>query len=247
MTWLVALALLDIGLLLVFAFPAVVGAAPLTQLMAARAALMMVLPVAVLLLSGLVPSNVKAMLVYWKRRNAHPGHVAFSRYGPADPRVDMAALRKNVGALPEEPGRAERVLVQALPARRSGDFSGGRAQDVSAVARRVGTLAAPCYCRAASASVRRGEWEGGRDRLCDLCRTVSPDSARCTTRRHAVCVQRARYSVDQAHHDMYEGHFASHVEYVICIGGAVAIGYRSILLFLTLEAIGACGGKFKVK
>ncbi|WP_250463922.1 MULTISPECIES: hypothetical protein [unclassified Caballeronia] len=103
MTWLVALGLLDTGLPLVFAFPAVLDAAP-TQLVAARAALMTVLPVVVLLLSWLIPSNVKAMLVYWKRRNVLPGHEAFSKYGPADPRVDMAALRKNVGALPEEPG-----------------------------------------------------------------------------------------------------------------------------------------------
>jgi hypothetical protein len=104
MTWLVGLALLDIGMLLVFAFPAVIGAAPLTQVMSMRAALMMVLPVAVLLLSGLVSPNVKAMLVYWKLRNVLPGHEAFTRYGPADPRVDMAALRKNVGALPIDPG-----------------------------------------------------------------------------------------------------------------------------------------------
>jgi hypothetical protein len=103
MTWLVSLALLDIVMLLVFAFPTVIDATSLTLLMSMRAALMMVLPIAVLLLSGLVPHNVKAMLVYWKLKNVLPGHEAFTRYGPADPRVDMAALRKNVGALPTEP------------------------------------------------------------------------------------------------------------------------------------------------
>ncbi|AIP34800.1 hypothetical protein DR64_7767 [Paraburkholderia xenovorans LB400] len=35
--------------------------------------------------------------------NALPGHEAFTRFGPADPRVDMTTLRKNVGALPVEP------------------------------------------------------------------------------------------------------------------------------------------------
>jgi hypothetical protein len=103
MAWLVALALLDIALLLVFAFPAVVGAAPLSFLIGMRTTLMVVLPVAVLLLSSLVPSHVKAMLVFWKRLNALPGHEAFSRHGPLDPRVDMTALRKNVGSLPIEP------------------------------------------------------------------------------------------------------------------------------------------------
>jgi hypothetical protein len=99
MTWLVALALLDIVMLLVFAFPAVIATTPLTLLMSMRAALMMVMPVAVLLLSGLVPHDVKAV----KLKNVLPGHEAFTRYGPADPRVDMAALRKNVGVLPSEP------------------------------------------------------------------------------------------------------------------------------------------------
>ncbi|WP_148223102.1 hypothetical protein [Paraburkholderia xenovorans] len=59
MTWLVALALLEIVLLLVFAFPAVIEAASLKLLMSVRAALMMVLPVAVLLLWGLVPTTSK--------------------------------------------------------------------------------------------------------------------------------------------------------------------------------------------
>jgi hypothetical protein len=103
MSWLVSLALLDIVMLLVFAFPAVIGATPLTLIMGMRAALMMVLPIAVLLLSGLVPHNVKAMLVYWRRRNVLPGHEAFTRHGPADTRINMDALRKNVGAPPTEP------------------------------------------------------------------------------------------------------------------------------------------------
>jgi hypothetical protein len=73
MAWLVSLALLDIVMLLVFAFPSVIGARSLTLLMAMRAALMAVLPIAVLLLSGLIPHNVKAMLVYWKCKNVLPG------------------------------------------------------------------------------------------------------------------------------------------------------------------------------
>ncbi|QCP55077.1 hypothetical protein FAZ95_38725 [Trinickia violacea] len=103
MPWLVSLALLDIAMLLVFAFPAAVAATSLTLLMGLRAALMTVLPIVVLLLSGLVPHTVKAMLVFWKVRNVLPGHEAFTRYGPADPRVDMVGLRKNVGVFPVDP------------------------------------------------------------------------------------------------------------------------------------------------
>jgi len=50
-----------------------------------------------------IPVNVKAILVFWKLKNPLPGSVAFTRYGPVDPRVDMATLKKNVGALPTGP------------------------------------------------------------------------------------------------------------------------------------------------
>ena len=62
-----------------------------------------ILPVAVLLLSAVVPQNIKAMLVYWKLKNPLPGSEAFTRYAPADPRIDMVALKKNVGAWRTEP------------------------------------------------------------------------------------------------------------------------------------------------
>ena len=51
----------------------------------------------------MLPQDLKATLVYWKIKQALPGHEAFSKYGPADSRVDMASLRKNVGALPTDP------------------------------------------------------------------------------------------------------------------------------------------------
>jgi hypothetical protein len=57
----------------------------------------------VLLLSAVVPQNIKAMFVFWKVKNPLPGSEAFTRHAPADPRIDLTALKKNVGAWGTEP------------------------------------------------------------------------------------------------------------------------------------------------
>jgi hypothetical protein len=103
--WVVALVALDVIVMAVFVFTDLIASVPLTQLTVARAAVTGVLPVAVLLLSAVVPQNIKAMLVYWKIKNPLPGSEAFTRHAPADPRIDMTALRKNVG--PWDDGPAE--------------------------------------------------------------------------------------------------------------------------------------------
>lgn len=101
--WLVSLVVLDILVLGVFVFTDLIASVSLTRLTAARAAVTGVLPVAVLLLSAVVPQNIKAMLVYWKIKNPLPGSEAFTRHAPADPRIDMTALKRHVGAWGTEP------------------------------------------------------------------------------------------------------------------------------------------------
>ena len=61
-------------------------------------------PVIVVLLSQLLPSEIKASLVFWRLRYAYPGHRAFTTLGPKDHRFSMADLEKNIGGLPHEPG-----------------------------------------------------------------------------------------------------------------------------------------------
>lgn len=51
----------------------------------------------------LISPNLKARLVFWRWQNPLPGSEAFSRYAPADRRVDMERLRKKVGKLPTSP------------------------------------------------------------------------------------------------------------------------------------------------
>jgi hypothetical protein len=101
--WLVLLAVLDIVVVLLFLAPELIEGATLSGLVAMRSLGTTLLPVVVLLLTGLLPPEVKAMLVFWKVSNPLPGCEAFTKHGLADPRIDIAALKKNVGALPTDP------------------------------------------------------------------------------------------------------------------------------------------------
>jgi hypothetical protein len=103
LTWLVMLALLDMGLVLTVVVPELLQDLTLSRMTALRSAIAPVLPFVVLLLSNVIPVNLKAILVFWKLENPLPGSEAFTRHGPADPRVDMATLKKNVGAFPTDP------------------------------------------------------------------------------------------------------------------------------------------------
>jgi len=60
--------------------------------------------------NGLLDANMKARLVFLRWHHALPGHRAFSKYGPVDPRIDMGRLNKVLGAkkpaTPDEENRA---------------------------------------------------------------------------------------------------------------------------------------------
>jgi hypothetical protein len=55
-------------------------------------------------LNGLLSADTKARLVFLRWRHALPGHRAFSKHAPRDPRIDLASLEKVHGAaLPADP------------------------------------------------------------------------------------------------------------------------------------------------
>lgn len=99
--WLVMLAMLDAAVVLLFIAPELVDA---SMMAIVRASVSPLLPVAVLLLTGLLSHEAKARLIYWRIAHPLPGSQAFTKHAPADARIDMKALAKNVGALPTEPG-----------------------------------------------------------------------------------------------------------------------------------------------
>jgi hypothetical protein len=57
-----------------------------------------------IVLEGLIHSNHKAILIYWKANNPYPGSKAFTSIAPKDPRISMARLEKLFpDGLPQDP------------------------------------------------------------------------------------------------------------------------------------------------
>jgi hypothetical protein len=102
MKWLALLAATDVLFVLLFIAPELLNDVTMTQIGIGRLLTTPMMPVIVLLFVNVLPHDVKSMLVYWKPLGVLPGFEAFTLHGPRDPRIDMAALKKNVGALPTE-------------------------------------------------------------------------------------------------------------------------------------------------
>lgn len=65
-----------------------------------RSSGILVAPLILFLINGILSSNQKAILVFWRRKNVLPGSRAFSLHGKNDPRVDMQRLSALHGPLP---------------------------------------------------------------------------------------------------------------------------------------------------
>jgi hypothetical protein len=99
--WLWMLAMADLIVVMLFVLPGVGPGSDLSKLASWRLLTTVLVPVAVLLLVNVLPHKAKCMLVYWKPYGWMPGSEVFSKFAPDDVRVDMKALAKNIGPLPE--------------------------------------------------------------------------------------------------------------------------------------------------
>jgi hypothetical protein len=65
--------------------------------------------------NGLLSANMKARLVFLRWTHALPGHRAFSKNALADPRIDLARLKKSLGnKLPEGPEAENKAWYRIL-------------------------------------------------------------------------------------------------------------------------------------
>jgi hypothetical protein len=103
MKWLVMLVVADMLVVLFFIAPELIEGFSLTQIGIGRVLTTVVMPVVVLLVVNVLPHNVKSALVYWKPPGVLPGTEVFTKYGHADPRIDMVVLKKKIGTLPTDP------------------------------------------------------------------------------------------------------------------------------------------------
>lgn len=102
MLWLVAVGIVDVIALLVLAFHRPVDDFTADKMTALRSSLTVLLPVPILFLSYFFSHSQKAVIVFWRIRNPMPGSRAFSVHAPADARIDLDALKKNVGEFPDD-------------------------------------------------------------------------------------------------------------------------------------------------
>lgn len=112
-TWLSGVVAVDALALLGLLYPTMFSQETLSLPSALRMAFVAISPVAILLLSSLLPSEAKAILVFWRLRDTLPGHRAFSLHAARDPRIDIRSLRRNIGDFPDTP-RGQNVLWYKL-------------------------------------------------------------------------------------------------------------------------------------
>lgn len=66
-------------------------------------------PLFLFLLNGLLSSDQKAVLVYWKLKDPLPGSEAFSRLSKKDSRIDRKKLEEIYGKLPKSPSEQNKL------------------------------------------------------------------------------------------------------------------------------------------
>jgi hypothetical protein len=60
-------------------------------------------PIILVILNGLLSSNFKVFIVFWKWKYGLPGHRAFSKLVYLDPRIDINNLKSKYGGFPIDP------------------------------------------------------------------------------------------------------------------------------------------------
>jgi hypothetical protein len=98
--WIWTVVVADALAVAAFASPSVLDQAATWLTSGAKLAGGAIAPVVVLLLTSLIPADVKAILVYWRVKDVLPGSRAFSRYARRDERVDVDALKAKIGQFP---------------------------------------------------------------------------------------------------------------------------------------------------
>lgn len=75
----------------------------------ARNSGVILMPIILFIINGLLTSQQKAVLVFWKLKDPLPGSKAFSVYSNKDPRIDLAKLQSVYGTLPTDAAEQNRL------------------------------------------------------------------------------------------------------------------------------------------
>lgn len=65
--------------------------------------LVLLFPIVTLIINGIIPSQMKAILVFWKIKDPLPGSIAFTRLALNDPRINLDVIKNKHSFLPTDP------------------------------------------------------------------------------------------------------------------------------------------------
>jgi len=99
------------------------------------------LPILAIVLSGVLSDLGKARLVFWRWHNPLPGCRVFTELLSADPRIDVPALRRKLGELPQDP-QAQNALWYGLYKKQSADIKISEAHRIYLLTRDMATISA---------------------------------------------------------------------------------------------------------
>jgi hypothetical protein len=74
-----------------------------------KGTLAILLPLLTVILNGILPNNLKAILVFWKIKDPLPGSRVFTNLALKDPRIDLEKIRQKYGDLPSLPNEQNRL------------------------------------------------------------------------------------------------------------------------------------------
>lgn len=120
LSWLSAFVAFDVAILIAVLAPQLRLISTEPEVVA-RAASSLLAPPVLLLLSSLIPNQLKASLVFWRARFALPGHRAFSHHAHADPRIDPAKLLARISPYPVEAREQNSAWYRIYRAHRDDD------------------------------------------------------------------------------------------------------------------------------
>jgi|ERR1700728_3954127 len=99
------------------------------------------IPLLAIVLSGVLSDTGKARLVFWRWRNPLPGCRAFTVLVGTDPRIDVPALKRKLGELPNDP-QAQNALWYRLYKGHLADIKVSEAHRVYLLTRDIATISA---------------------------------------------------------------------------------------------------------
>lgn len=103
-------------ILIIFSSPLFIndGEVIAQKLLSHESIFMIFSPIIVIIINGLLNSEQKVFLVFWKWKNGLPAHCAFTKYLFLDPRIDLDNLKSKYEELPVNPVKQNSLWYRFL-------------------------------------------------------------------------------------------------------------------------------------